>query len=232
MLKHLDILGQGALEAHSWVKKAEEIWERRKKRSQPSLQEYLDWQQKLTRQKLRARYAVLYATSGTNVVAAVVRPANAKRVGDAPVSGFIADTVTYRYYSHSEDETHYLVGILNSEVLNQKIKPYQPQGLWGERHIHRRPFEVCPIPRFDPKNRLHRKIAAVAQKAEATLKRRLPHIKGTAAKARAEARHIVKSQLARLDDLVRELLGNAEPTPAKAKKRGNPGPLDFLSVLF
>jgi len=228
MLSHLDLLGEGAIEAFHWVEKCQEIWEKRKKPSQPSAQEYLDWQQKLTRQRLRPPYVVLYATSGTNVVASVVRPATIKRLGEAPVSGFVAGHVTYRYYAVSENEAHYLVGVLNSDVVNQKIKPYQPQGLWGERHICRRPFEVCPIPRFDPKNRLHRKIAATAREAEMTLKRWLPHIKGRAAQARAEARHIVKSQLARLDDLVQELLGNAEPPPVKTEKRDNPGPLDLF----
>jgi SAM-dependent methyltransferase len=232
MLKHLDILGQGALEACSWVKKAEEIWEKRKKRSQPSLQEYLDWQQKLTRQRINARGVVLYNRSGTNLVAALIQRVRSPRIGQAPVSGFIADNAAYRYYPASLDEGHYLVGVLNSDTVNQAIKPYQTQGLWGERDIHRRPFEVCPIPRFDPENPLHRQIAKTAQEAERQLKRWLSGIQGTAARARAAARQIVKPQLVRLDDLVQELLGNAEPAPSKTKKHGNPGPMDFLSVLF
>jgi SAM-dependent methyltransferase len=232
MLNHLNLLGQRAFEAHDWVKKAEEIWEKRKKRSQPSLQEYLDWQQKLTRQRLSARWVVLYNRSGTNLAAALTRRGGASHIGRAPVSGFVADNATYRYYASSLDEGHYLVGVLNSDVVNQAIKPYQTQGLWGERDIHRRPFEVCPIPRFDPKNPLHRQIAKTAQDAERQLKRRLSGIEGTAARARAAARQVVKPQLARLDDLVRQLFGEAESAPPKRAKRGNPGSSGFLSMLF
>jgi len=229
MLKHLDILGQGALEAHSWVKKAEEIWEKRKKRSQPSLQEYLDWQQKLTRQRINARGVVLYNRSGTNLVAALIQRVRSPHIGQAPVSGFIADNAAYRYYPASLEEGHYLVGALNSDVVNQAIKPYQTQGLWGERDIHRRPFEVCPIPRFDPKNPLHSRIAEVAEDAEHTLKRDLLQIKGPVGRARADARHILKPQLARLDELVAQLFSRPG---TGAPKRGNPGSSGFLSMLF
>jgi hypothetical protein len=43
-------------------------------------------------------------------------------------------------------------------IVNEAIKPFQPQGLMGERDIHRRPFEVCNIPLFDAANELHLKI--------------------------------------------------------------------------
>jgi hypothetical protein len=76
--------------------------------------------------------------------------------------GFIADNVTYRYYAKSEQEANYLVGVLNTPIVNEAIKPFQPPGLMGERDIHRRPFEACDIPLFDSKNELHRQIAEVS----------------------------------------------------------------------
>ncbi|MBM3335437.1 hypothetical protein FJY63_12315, partial [Candidatus Sumerlaeota bacterium] len=210
----------------------QEIWERNKKSTQLSINGRLDWQRTLTRQQLRARLAVLYNRSGTNLVAAVVRPAAIKCVGVVSVSGFISDSVTYRYYPTSKDEAHYLVGCLNSNVVNQNIKPYQTQGLWGERDIHRRPFEVCSIPRFDPKNPLHIKIAAIAAQAERRLKRWLAMIGGTVAQARATARGIVRHERAQLDDLVAQLLAQSQLSTHTARKRHRFNPHDMLSFLL
>ena len=40
------------------------------------------------------------------------------------------------YNAASEDEAHYLVGILNSPFVNEVIKPFQTQGIYhGERDI-------------------------------------------------------------------------------------------------
>src|SRR5882724_8721819 len=50
-----------------------------------------------------------------------------------------------------------------TSVVNEAIKPFQTQGLLGERDIERRPLEACPIPLFDPKNPLHLEIAEVAR---------------------------------------------------------------------
>jgi hypothetical protein len=202
----LAILASGAPHAFDWMEQANAIWEKRRKDSRMSLQARLDYQKLLTRQKVNARWVVLYNRPGTNLAAAIARRMRSSRIGGVPISGFVADTVTYFYYPASLNEAHYLVGVLNSEVVNRAIKPYQTQGLWGERDIARRPFEVCPIPRFDPANPLHRRIAAVAQEAERALKRHLPNIKGPAAHSRGAARDLVKPQLDQLDFLVQQLL--------------------------
>jgi hypothetical protein len=44
-------------------------------------------------------------------------------------------------------------GVLNSSVVNKAIKPYQTEGVFhAKRDIHKRPFEVCPIPLCDISN--------------------------------------------------------------------------------
>src|SRR4051794_19617639 len=83
-------------------------------------------------------------------------------IGTLNISGYVIDSKTYYHYPSSEEEGHYLVGILNTDFINEAIKPLQPQGLMGERDIHRRPFEACDIPSFDEKNKLHRQIAKVS----------------------------------------------------------------------
>jgi len=210
MLDRDEILAEGAVGASDWVEKAEKIWNERKKKGQPSLNEYLNYDQKITNQDPQEKFIVLYNKSGTNLAAAYLTPSEHKQIGELLIQGFVADHVTYRYYADSEEHALYLVGVLNSEIVNEAIKPYQSQGLQGERDIHRRPFEVCPIPLFDPKRRLHRQIAGVAREArEKMLKWRLK-IGGHAAQARQAARKIVQAELDQLDPLVAELLNGHE----------------------
>ena len=112
-------------------------------------QETLNFNGKLTSQKFRAKFVVLYNKSGTNLSAAMLTPKETKKIGGIAIKGFVADNVCYRYSAASEEEAAFLVGILNSSAVNEAIKPYQPEGLMGERDIHRRPFEACAIPLFD-----------------------------------------------------------------------------------
>jgi hypothetical protein len=140
----------------------------------------------------------------------MLTPKETRKVGELPIQGFVADNVCYRYYAASEEEAAYLVGILNSSVVNEAIKPYQPEGLLGERDIHRRPFEACAIPLFDEKNKLHQRIATTAGEAREELRKVVPKMQTPVATARADARRLVAIQLRKLDKLVTELLG-AQP---------------------
>jgi hypothetical protein len=221
MLKHEEILAEGAPLASDWVRTAERIWERRKKEDQPTLYEYLNYDQKLTNQNPSAEFIVLYNKSGTNIAAAYLTPSEHKRVGDLPIRGFVVDHVAYRYYADSEEHALYLVGILNTAVVNEAIKRYQPQGLKGERDIHRRPFEVCPIPLFDAKDDLHRRIVKVGIEARRKMLEWKSRIEGDAARARRAARKVIQPELDSLDELVRALLKKnefREETPEKSSR--------------
>ena len=188
------------------MKEVERIWEKKKKKGQPTIYECLNYNQKLTNQHRGEAFIVLYNKSGTNLVAAFLTPSESKKIGELTVSGFVADNVTYRYYADTEDHALYLVGVLNSTIVNEAIKPYQSQGLMGERDIHRRPFEVCSIPLFDPQNTLHQKIVQVARDAREKMLKWKSKIEGNAAQAREAARQIVRPEIKQLDELVRELL--------------------------
>lgn len=164
---------------------------------------------KLTAQSLAARFIVLTNKSGTNLSAAMINGKDVKKIGKLSVSGFVAENVTYRYYAKSEEEAHYLVGVLNTRVVNDAIKPFQPQGLLGERDIHRRPFEVCNIPIFDPTNELHREIGKIAAACRAALLPIIPKMQLAVGQARSAARELVGDKIARLDDLTASLLGSS-----------------------
>ena len=86
----------------------------------------------------------------------------------------------------------------------------------GERDIHRRPFEACNIPLFDPENALHREIAKVSAAARAELLPIVPKMELPVAGARAAARDLVAGKLAHLDTLTRRILGSS---PVSSKKR-------------
>lgn len=219
MAKPEDILAEGAPHASDWVRNAEKIWERRKKEDQPSVYEYLNHDQKVTNQNPSAEYIVLYNKSGTNIAAAYITPSEHKQVGQLPIRGFIVDHIAYRYYADSEEHALYLVGVLNSAPVNEAIKPYQSQGLQGERDIHRRPFEVCPIPFFDAKDGLHREIVDAARKARKKMLDWKSKIEGNAAQARQAARKIIRPELEELNELASELLENHQPTPRLAPRK-------------
>lgn len=71
------------------------------------------------------------------------------------------------YWASAGDESEalYLVAVLNSETLRQRITAMQAKGQWGARHFDKLIFEV-PIPTFNPGEPLHRHLAAAAERAE------------------------------------------------------------------
>lgn len=219
MLSSTALLDEGWQNAHDWFQQAERLWEERRKDESMTLQETLDFNGKLTQQRLRAKTIVLYNKSGTNLAAAMLTPKEARKIGPWPIRGFIADNVCYRYGAASEDEALYLVGVLNTTVVNQAIKPYQPEGLLGERDIHRRPFEACAIPLFDAQDKLHHRIAEAAGEARAELFVVVPRMQTPVATARADARRLVAHHLHKLDELVAELL-DGQPLRYPAPKSG------------
>ena len=227
MLLQEDILAEGAPFASDWVKRSESIWDKRRKDKEQSAFDRLNYNNLLSNQNSKAKFTVLYNKSGTNLVAAYLAASECKKVNHLAVSGFVADHVTYRYYADTEDHALYLVGVLNSTIVNEAIKPYQSQGLMGERDIHRRPFEVCTIPLFDPQNPLHQKIVQVARDAREKMLKWKSKIGGNAAQAREAARNIVRPEIDQLDELVAHLL-KGQALASRSSRKG----LSLTPFLF
>jgi hypothetical protein len=219
MIDAAEALSQGDKHAYDWLSQAEGIWEKKRKAEAYTFSGWLNYHNKITEQNARAKFIVLYNQSGTNIAASLATQKEFARVGDLPIRGYVIDSKTYYHYPESEEEGHYLVGILNTGFVNDAIKPLQPEGLMGARDIHRRPFEACNIPLFDPKNPLHRQIAQVAAAARAELLPIVPKMKTPVATARADARRIVQGKLNHLDQLTRRLLGSPAPVPKKPKSK-------------
>ncbi len=188
-----------------WFAKAEREWERnRGAKNASTLEEWLNYQQKLIQQMGSARYFVLYNASGTNLSAAIL---------DIGLRGsFFADAKTYWFATDSIDEANYLASILNSETANEAIKPFQSSGSLGERDIHKLPLEL-PLPRFDRANKLHADIASLSAEARALVGAAVTKGAlaaegrgGSLARRRAAAREVAALPLAKLDRLVKRLL--------------------------
>jgi hypothetical protein len=208
MIDAVEALSQGEKHAYDWFSQAEEIVEKNRKNDSFNFSGRLNYFNKITQQNPDAKFIVIYNQSGTNISASLVTKDEFKRIGKLPIQGYVIDSKTYYHYAKIEDEAHYLVGILNSTFVNEAIKPLQPEGLMGARDIHRRPFEACYIPLFDPKNLFHQRIADTAREAREELLKIVRKMETPVARARGDARHLVANQLDKLDKLVTELLKN------------------------
>jgi len=152
------------------------------------------------KQDPEARFVVLYNAAGKNISAAMISH-------DARLLPFFAEHKIYASAVQARVEGEYLVSVLNSAFVNESIKPFQTLGLLGERDIEKKVLEL-PIPRFDRKDPIHARLAALGDTAsdvvESSLK--VGGISGTLATRRRLARDAAAAQLKEIDELVRKLL--------------------------
>ena len=192
----------GYREMASWMRKVEIIWKekRKDKAASQSIYQWLDYQGKLTAQNLNHQHMVLYNAAGTNISAAHLNCAS------LPLQ-FLVDHKLYWLACSGQEEADYLVAILNSEVVNVAIKPFQSMGLLGERDIHKKLLDL-PIPEYDSRRMDHTNIAdlgrAIREKAMGlVLSRPLP---STLARQRALVRESFRDEFQEIDKLVVNLL--------------------------
>ena len=106
-----------------------------------------NYRQKVYKQSFTSgKFLVVGGAGGSNIAAAYVKL-------DSTNQDIIVDQTLYYYQVDTEEEAIYLVGLLNSNVLNEAIKAFQTSGLFGERHIHSLPYRF--IPQYDPSTKSH-----------------------------------------------------------------------------
>jgi hypothetical protein len=205
--------GRGFPHMANWLAKAQKIWEgHRTKKSEkrfPHVLDSLDYNGLLSGQKPTKVFVLLYNTAGTNISSCVIdkqrlRPFSVSKVTISPKS-FIAETMTMFYETDDELEAHYLCAVINSNIINEAIKPLQTKGLFGERHIMRRPF-MFPILAFNEKNPLHLELAKLSKQCHAKVSS-IRFTKRSTAGLRKEAREAVEKEIAEIDKLLSQLLG-------------------------
>jgi len=190
-----------------WLERAQKIWESRATSRSlaqyPRIVSWINYMGKLTSQDPSKRYILLYNKSGANISACVIDKQKLSQIHVNKISikprGFVADTETMYYETNDEDEAHYLCSILNSDVLINVVKP-----LRSERDIVRRPF-MFPIPRYDPNNPVHKRLAELSKICHEKVSR-IKFTKKSVASRRKEARAVVRKELEEINRLVSQLL--------------------------
>jgi SAM-dependent methyltransferase len=161
-----------------YLKEVEKEWTRSKSSQRMTIYVRLDYDRGLSKQNPGLKYKVVYLRSGTNLAATVVvdEPYLVK-VGDneVKVNGIIIHTTLYLYQTNNEDEAHYLTAVLNSNILNELVKPMQTKGAYGPRDFHKKPLEF-PIPRYDSTNPVHRRLSELGKEAREAVCRELDRV--------------------------------------------------------
>ncbi|MDQ6701624.1 MAG: hypothetical protein M3Z96_00170 [Pseudomonadota bacterium] len=145
---------------HGWMSTAETVWNANAENGSMTLIGRWNYHNELGAQFPLAPLRVVYAASGTNPAACILKdPA-------------VIEHKLYWSAPSTEKEACYLTGLLNSETARQRGESLQSRGQWGARDFDKVIFNL-PIPRFDANNRLHNAIAAAAREAE-TIAARVP----------------------------------------------------------
>ena len=120
-----------------------------------SLQERIDERGKLLKQIFdNEGYLIVAGAGGKHICAACLPVADAQDL-------VIDQTLYWKVIRAAE--AWFSVGILNSHAMTEAIKPFNPKGSFGPRHIHALPYLLLPA--FDPANNNHVHIAALAREA-------------------------------------------------------------------
>ena len=194
-----------------WFEKAAKLWEERKK-SDMTLQDRYNYHKLLTGQNVKDGFRVMYNANGTNLASCVLEiDADNLRVDRRRVIGFVADTKTYYYSAQTLNEAHYLCAILNAPCVNEAIKKYQAQGLFGPRDIHRTPFEACAIPMFKVDDADHQALARLSLQAhqkieDNKLMEKSKLLNGGPAYARRLAREHTAAEIKSIDEIARRVI--------------------------
>ena len=150
------------------------------------------------------KFYVLYGAGGTNITSTAIDTGTLE-------FPFVNDQTLYAWKAPSEDEAWFVVGMLNSDLINNAIKSKQPVGAFGEQHVHQLPLSL--IPDFDSKEPQHVKLAIEGKRIHEVAERivqedptLLDSSKSLASRRKRFAIKI-KPELEKLDFLVESILG-------------------------
>jgi hypothetical protein len=138
----------------AWFREAERLW-RENSSSGMTLQEQFNYYGKLVTQFPIPPIRVVYAASGTNPAACIVRDQRA-----------VIEHKLYWMEVNLEEEAAYLTAILNSETVKSRVSRLQSEGQFGPRDFDKVIFTL-PIPKFDPSISVHADLAVCASEATA-----------------------------------------------------------------
>jgi methylase of polypeptide subunit release factors len=203
-----ELQNQGFLNTSRWFQNCENIWNihRTELNKKYTVEEYLNFQNKITVQNLNCRYMVLYNASAKDANATVIDRADLELE-------FINDHVAYSYFTNSKTEAHYLCSIFNSTVPNAMMKDFQAKGLFGARHVHKKILDVY-FPKFNEKSKAHKQLALLSELAHKKIKIYLqdnPPKQELSAiflgRLRTDIKKHLRDEIEGIDELVKEIIG-------------------------
>lgn len=136
-----------------WLEEAETLWNEHGTGGM-TLSQRWNFNRALSAQFPISPLRVVYSKAGSQPAAAVLEDSKA-----------IVENGLYWMGCKSKAEAWYLCAILNSETARSRAEHWQAEGQWGKRHFDKAMFNL-PIPIFEPKNELHKELAAAAMQAE------------------------------------------------------------------
>ncbi|GJE61865.1 hypothetical protein MPOCJGCO_3991 [Methylobacterium trifolii] len=212
---------RGFLRLATWLRRAEALWMQQSAGNRTLTQRW-DFHRGLTNQFPIAGLRVMFAASGVQPAAVLVREA----VG-------VIEHAVYWTETRDESEGYYLVAVLNSEAARARVAPMQARGEQGARHFDKLMFTL-PIPRFDAGEPVHAALAAEARAAEGVAGAVALPEGATFQRARRAIRDALRADgvAGRIDALVTALLGpdpNGPPIEAPTGAdavRGTAEPVD------
>jgi len=214
ILKRDNIAGRYPL-LSDWLEEAEKIWKQeRGKKNRYDIYQWINYANKLTRQKPSSKYKIMYNETGKNIVSVVIDPKkHCNRI-------VVAKGVIY-YETNDKNEANFLCSFLNSPTINEIIKPMQAKGLFKERGIEKKVLEL-PIPKFDTHNKTHRDLAdsgeSASMKAQIKLEEILEEYKDVILKPqhvgviRRTIREYLEKELEEIDKIAQDILSKTEPS--------------------
>jgi len=198
--------------AANWLSNNQKLWETRRKPKSaiqfPRIINRINYQNDLHDQDPSTPFIVVWNARGANAFAHVTyRKKPVKFLVDKisiTAKNIIFDTTCIFIGFDDEDEAHYLCAILNSRLINKKVKPFQPRGNYGYRDIYRRPLQLS-IPVFNNKKPEHQKLCKISKKCHDLFHNH--NFKTNSFKAmRNEALRFLSSEYDEIDKLVKKIL--------------------------
>lgn len=202
-----ELLREGFLHASRWFQNAENFWKvhRTEKNKIISSEKYLNWQNKLTDQNIKAPYLVLYNSSAKDANATVV-----KRT-DLDLE-FMVESKGYAFTTDNLNEAFYLTSFLNSKIPNELMKDFQTKGLFGARDVHKKILDIY-YPKFDRNNTTHLRLAELSRQAHVKTKQFLEanppqqeHIPILLGRLRSQIKNHLREEMSEIDKLVQKVI--------------------------
>ncbi len=206
---------QGFLHLAQWLEKVEEEWAERRgeKAERMTALDNLDYRRKLTTQNPQSKYRVVYPDVQRVPIAAVVKTEEVVfSIGgqELRVLNVVFDHTAYTYETNDFGEANYLASFLNSTVTDRRLASLRRRKQKTHPHVHKKIFDVAPIPQFDPVSLAHRRLAELgkncSKKVVDWLEAGGPRQVRSIGKLRSMVREMLAEELSEIDEWVEPLL--------------------------